>query len=321
MKLRNSLVPVLMTLLCAGLAHAGPWNVDLVIKAPGTVADLSRDGKWIASAGSEEKTALFDTSSGKKLFELNGCNRDASKSTAVTFSNDASLVATVECGGVGLIYETSTQKVIQDYSPNYSFARGIAVSPDNRLFAVVDENDQITLLDVKMGTVLRTFGPQNPDSHYSFNPSLAFSPDGSALLNITADGKVTLWNVTTGEAQKTLSAEGHQASSATFNSDGSLVAAGTREGAILLWNVSTGDLSKTLKGTATILTVNFSGDSHRLVSGASDGSTTVWDLESGAASMVSPAREHADPIGYAQFTPDGRVVTAEWNKGFKFWKP
>ncbi len=66
----------------------------------------------------------------------------------------------------------------------------------------------------------------------------------------------------------------------------------------------------------SILALDVSPDSRRVLTGTADGSARLWDLESGTS--ASPPFLHAGYVMAASFSPDGRRVLTGDNGGSAF---
>lgn len=158
-------------------------------------------------------------------------------------------------------------------------ATAIALSPDGKLLAAGDRENQIRLLDAATGKELRRLTGHKPRS---FQPerdlksafdalvsstgeggvnSVAFSPDGKTLASAGWDDTVRLWDVATGKELRKLDAHKAMVGRVVFSSDGRVLASrGGLDGTVKLWDPQTGTLLAKFTGLSNINPWRFNHD-------------------------------------------------------------
>lgn len=126
--------------------------------------------------------------------------------------------------------------------------------------------------------------------------------------------------------------------SAAVSHDGQLLAVGTAFGRVMLLDAATGKENRVplSHGEEMVTSVAFAPHTPTLVSTGMDGGIKVWDVTS-STNRVLPSI-HGEPIVYAAFSPDGRLLAttagvsptdeAPWNHNGEMciwevatWKP
>jgi WD40 repeat protein/DNA-binding SARP family transcriptional activator len=159
----------------------------------------------------------------------------------------------------------------------------LAVSPDGRTLAAVDNMGFVYLWDTRTGR--RVGGPFGPNQG-NFNVPV-FSPDGRILATGGAveNGGLVLWDVASRTISRRLASKDDIASAA-FSPNGSILAAGTVHGSLLFWKAATGEqLGPVLhshhppeQGQGPGVSLAFAHRSATLYTSAQDGKTIVWDV-------------------------------------------
>ena len=166
--------------------------------------------------------------------------------------------------------------------PGVEEVDGAEISPDGTL-AVLVGRDGARLIDVKTGTVERTFPHRGA-------VSAAISGDNRRVATGAADDTVRLWARTGTHIRTLVGHKGHPTALAFGPSAASLASAST-DGVARIWQAGDGRLTGTLEGDATALTdVGFSTDGAHTVTSSRDGTVRVSNAEVGVI-LGRPDRE------------------------------
>jgi RNA polymerase sigma factor (sigma-70 family) len=197
--------------------------------------DLARDGKLLATAGSDGFVRLWDVAAGRMAQDFGG--KQQFLAWIVALSPDARILVSAHEGGQIRLWETATGKPLREY-PVAGDIQGIALSPNGKVlataFASSSNEHYILLRDLASGKeVGRITG-----SYARPFQALAFSPDGRTLVTCGQSSRdLYLWEVGTGQLRRQYS--GHQGPlfSVAFSPDGRMIASGSFDGSALLWDV------------------------------------------------------------------------------------
>jgi WD40 repeat protein len=199
----------------------------------------------------------------------------------------------------------------------------IALSPDGRTLAAVDNMGLVYLWDARTGR--RLAGPFGTEPFNAF-VAAAFSPDGRVLATggEIENGGVVLWDVARHTIIRRLESK-EDVGAAAFSPDGRVLVVGTLTGSLAFWNRVTGArLGQVLhphhppeQGRG--VTLAFARGGATLYTSAQDGKTIVWDvprrhpvrtLRVGGTLMVSP-----DGAALALGQRDGSIILADARTG------
>lgn len=260
---------------CSGNGSVLVWNPEsfAVLAEPAvglTTAeclDLTSDGRLLAVGGPSLK--LFESRTGKLLYETTNLGNDINRIEELAFSPDGEAIAWAKPDG---------QLVVQnckDFTTRFHHQTGeqilkVAFSPDGTQLATSGFGEQVRLYDALTGANLKSYPSRGP------NRDLVFSADGKLLATACSEGP-RVWVVATGESKK-LDGPLLGEVSVRFSADGRRLAAGGYEGDLSLWDLSDGRKILTKKGPQWAR-VRFGLGG--LVSLSESGEATVYDLNDG----------------------------------------
>ncbi|CAM3417489.1 PD40 domain-containing protein [Kibdelosporangium persicum] len=303
------------------LATAGPGNTtlwDVRTRSPrrvevggGSVNGIafSQDGRTAATVKEAPRQPpgqpgndleLWDLTTGAPPVSLPG---HSAAVTDVALTLDGRTAATASADRTVILWDVvnRTRLATLDIA---AVSSGLAFSPDGRLLAVADhDNQMVTLWDI----ATRSRKAQLR-GHGGWARSVAFSPDGRILASASSDQTVILWDLATGAQITRLT--GHK--DAYFNGlayspDGKTIAYTSADDTVLLWDVERRTVSARLTGhLAGVRAVAFSPDSRTLATAGADGTIILWDTdpERVADGICGTVSRNLTAEEWAQFVPE-----------------
>lgn len=277
---------------------------------------FSPDGGILAGAYTTQ-VVLWDVHSGEIITILSGGSHEGVAGYNVgvgqiSFSPDGKYLATANMDGVSTIWDIRTfSKVLSLMAAETLPPKAIDYSPDGRLLANGGDEGIVHVWDAKQGTEL-FFGELGGIIH-----ALSFSLDGNYLAAASEDGGIKVWDARTGEVVSSPPLQSGMYN-ISFLADGRYATAG-QDGTTRVWDPLTGQQVLLLAGpNSTVISVDGSPDSKRIITGAYDGSLRIWDASPGKELMTIPA--HAGIVWEAVYSPDGKhLASASVDGTVKVW--
>jgi WD40 repeat protein len=255
-------------------------------------ADLSRDGRYVVTAG-DGSAWLWNARSGKRLHRL----ADADEVNDARFSPDSKLVVTASADKTAAIWRVATGEKLATLVGHTDSVVAAAFSPGGRWVATASADSTARIWNAETGKLRWSL-----KGHENRITSLAFSHDGRWLATASVDQDARVWSVRTGEKVALLQIHQGPVRAVEFSADDRWVAtagptavgiwqtrknAGWRQNPLYLVRVPL-----TVTPTRQVTDVAFSPRGWRIVFGSVDGSFRTFDctLCGGVTQLSAVAR-------------------------------
>ncbi len=317
---------------------------------PGPIHDstLSPDGGLLAICGGQVVPTIWETRTGKVLFEL---RRPTGEVRRVCFSKDGrSLFLACGDGRVRAWHFAPRTASPAQFAGHPAEVWALTYSPDSATLISAADDHLIRLWDSRTGASTRELR-----GHEALVSSLAVTADGRRLASAGYDGVVRLWELAGGRPSRALRGHDGSVRAVTFSPDGRTLASGGTDGTVRVWGSTSGRAERVLVGhrnrvrgvafdpkgrylasTGDDRTVRvtdtstwtervvldrpkqggalaFSPDGSLLITGDDAGEITAWDV--GPWSSRTFARTADVPVWGVAFSPDGRTLAAACGDG------
>jgi hypothetical protein len=192
---------------------------------------------------------------------------------------------------------------------------GLAISPDNRLFASGGGDGVARLWDLQTGELKYSLPVHNEGVK-----SMVWFADGLAWATVTGDNLARVWDAATGVARKTMPDHQSDVWAPAFSPDGRTLAAGASNRKVVrLIDWATGAVRATLpEHKSWVRGADFSDDGKVLATYCFDDSVSLWNVAGG-----QPIRTYAIPtngMDFVVFAPGSQLfATAGESATVKIW--
>jgi WD40 repeat protein len=260
--------------------------------------DVSPDGKWIATGGSDRRLQLRTFSGGKPDDKP---ARDIEAHTGwvegVAFSPDGTRLVTVGADFAVKVWNADLSP-LSTLTGHTNFVRDVAWTPDGSAFVSGGEDGKLLVWDAKKYGLLRTIDYGAANDQFGQTPALS----GVHRLHISRDGKwlagagsksLTVFDITSGHAIASANLDAQ----VCFGTKHDLLAAGSNNAKVIAYDASKFQPGKpdksgkigapgALPGTELAqiklgdfsLGMRFSTDGKLLGLGRADGKVEVWEV-------------------------------------------
>ena len=178
----------------------------------------------------------------------------------------------------------------------------VALSPDGRTVAVVDQTSSLSLLDSRTRAARQLRGPVRELI------SAAFSPNGRMIAAAGWSGEVVVWRLPSG---RRAALPGHQGNvpRLAFSPDSTLLATAGHDGTVRLWDPQSGTQRRVIRGhRGKVYDVAFHPDGRSLASAGGDGTVRIWAAGSGAQRRTLAG--HEGRVNGVVFNTDGTLIAS-----------
>jgi WD40 repeat protein len=145
-------------------------------------ADVSPDGRLIATADNEESVTLWSAADGIPIRSFRGHRRLVSW---VCFSRDGRQLASASWDQTAKVWDVETGQAVATLRGHMRSVLCVAFSPDGTRLGTGSDDQTVKLWDAATGEEVLTLR-----GHTGVVSSVAFSPDGRLLASASADGVV-----------------------------------------------------------------------------------------------------------------------------------
>ena len=209
--------------------------------------DLSKDGKFLATASEDNTVIIWDLAADKPAQTIKGHTAGVS---SVNFSPDGKQVVTTSADKTVRVWDIEGTKEVANFKVE-------------RMVEVKDAKGKVS---------------QQKELGREFTRAV-FTSDGKKIITGNLDGVIKIYDIAGKKEEKELKAhEGVWA--LTLSPDGAKLATGGYDQTIKIWDVATGKELQTIKAhLGNVTALSFSPDGQKIASGSIDGTVKIWNVK------------------------------------------
>jgi WD40 repeat protein len=270
---------------------------------------FSPDGKVLASASSDKRVMIWDTSMGTIIRRLEGHSGSV---LDVRFSPDNKFIASASSDRTVRIWDSETGAERMFLQKHNGIVRTLRFLPDCTGFVTSSRDNTVLRWDTAAASAEKIY-----DGEFSDINAAVLSPDGSRIA-VALDEKVQVHSFPHGTHERTFAGNAGVVYELEFSPDGRILASSSHDNTIRLWYIKE-DREVTLSGhSGAVFAVTFSADSQKLASTSSDRTIRLWDVEK--ASHVRTFEGHRDWVNAVAFSPDNKIIAScSHDKTVRLW--
>lgn len=288
----------------------GNWVLDL---------DLSRDGRWLATASSDGSGSIVNTADITGSVSWFGAGRPM-EAVRVDPSDPHRVFTIEQWARVPVLWRweenTPAQQQPVAFAPppprGFNPLVSIGVSPDGTTVAAGDTEGNVYQWDARTGRLLADRGL--PGDGY---PALdvAFDPAGHLLATTAREG-IRLVDTGTG-AERVL--DHPNPTHVDFDAAGNRLASVADDGTLRVWTTDGARVQDLVARASRLGRASFSQNGALLAAGSAEGLVEVWDVKSGTTLTLT--RQHGDSVNDVLFAPGNRyrLITASDDRTVAEW--
>ena len=276
---------------------------------------FSRDNRFIAAAGGDNTTKVWEIATGREVQTLAGPQGSAAAAFGVFFIAFTPDNRVVTVGDAVRVWELSTGKELRTIEGSALSLAGfngsdgaMVLTPDGSQLTMSTQED-VRTVDLTTGKEVRRF--KLPDDQID-SLQLAFSANGNLLAAGIVNKHLKLWNLST-KSSKELTTTVKEFSQLKFSRDGELLSL-TENYTVRIWNTENGNQVTELKvpnsgvySDYADAFSSFSDDGKRIATGGFGTETIIWETETGK--QISKMNGRTNLAYNVRFSDDGNQLS------------
>ncbi len=272
--------------------------------------DYSPDGKWIATAASDDNAYLWDASTGELVRTFSG-HTDVVQGLA--FSPDGRFLATCGSDLTIRIWDAATGETVKVLEGHTEQIWTVVFSPDGQRLLSSSYDQTVRIWDFASGEQVGQVDLPETTS------GAVFSPDGRYILAACDCNSAILYDAETFEQVREYGGHKLPVVVVAFSHDGRYLATGSNDKTARVYDVASGEeINRFVGHMEGVYDVAFSPDDHSLLTAGYDRQSILWDIDSG--SLTRRFSGHEGSLYSAEFSPDGLwVATASFDQHVFIW--
>jgi WD40 repeat protein len=263
-------------------------------------ADFSKDGKFFASVGADNRLCVKETATDKTIASY--IVENAKFLNYLIFTPDGNNILFAGGDSVIRLYNFRKKVIVREFGRCENLVQSVAFSPDGNLLASGGEDKLIRIWNIKDKELSNVFGGNRKAIQ-----EVRFDKTGDFLMSASSDASITVWRkAENSNFQLYKGFEGvHPFLSVDVSPDLKTMAAGDAMGYVTFWDFETGRQIRRIKThRESILCVRFTPDGGRLlVSSHNEFDDTIKLIETASGKELKRFSGEGHPAWSLCFIP------------------
>jgi WD40 repeat protein len=286
---------------------------------------FSPDGKWIATASSDQTLKLWNAKTGQMSLTLRGHTDEV---TSVAFDPNGKRLASASQDGTVKVWDAaqsheSRTLIGQVDSPtrlaNKSQALRVAFCGLGNRLAMANDIDEVRIFDATSGRISQILQAKRASC-------LALSMDGKRIAIASDDHTLRVWDILSTRELMNISKASGLVKCLAFSPDGNLLAFAaidenqvSKPKEVIVYDTTNGRVKSILRGhTDEITSIEFGPDGKWLASASHEGTLKLWNAANGEE--LFNLKGHASGVVDIAISADGRqLASSSRDQTVKLW--
>jgi WD40 repeat protein len=233
---------------------------------------------------------------------------------SLLLTREYSVISKSEYKGVIRLWDISQGKALRELEAFSHVVNDITFSPDNEVYAWLDNQGNLGLGKVTGETLYRLTqaAPEGPRIH-----ALTFSPDAKQPALGWADGTISILAVGSGRELRRFDAHGGWVTCLAYMPDGKALVSGGDDYCLRVWDAETGKEEVPTHTNRGAIQVALSPDGTRLATAGLKQRIHCWDVKTG--NDLRALEPGGECVKRLVFPEDGKRLTALTEKTLRSW--
>ncbi|MEG4174037.1 WD40 repeat domain-containing protein, partial [Microcoleus sp. S13_C3] len=233
---------------------------------------VTADGKRAISGSRDQTLKVWDLTTGKELFTLNGHRQVY----AVAVTPDGKRAISGSDDNTLKVWDLTTRKELFTLNGHSDSVNAVAVTPDGKRAISGSDDNTLKVWDLTTGKELFTLNGHSNSVH-----GVAVTPDGKRAVSGSWDNTLKVWDLTTRKEEFTLNGHSDAVNAVAITADSKRAISGSWDNTIKVWDLATGNELFTLNGHRQVNAVAVTTNGKQAISASYEYTLKVWDLTTG----------------------------------------